>query len=684
MSWTQLAGEVKNLISFFSKNNTGLPYPRAQKDLIINNFNKENWNKTDLRYSFKVVDKDNGFSPTGDASQGPPKPLFKEFKLQINPTEITQDENFAVNITPTQNAVISEHNGIIFRDLVISGTTGVHPLRGVGGVTRKGKAIGAAPGSRSGYEEFQQLRNYFRAYALHKESPRGKNSVLVYVNRKDTEELIIEPLKFSKKRQGPKGPLYYYTLTAKVIGNRKPSKLKKAIGFFATLDNVTATVTDFLDTSRGVLLKSNDLLVSLERNIGDTLFEPLRLFSLSMKTLAGVGTTLSEMPDSLINRFSAALSLQFFEELLSTQEQPDNRVPTNIEQASTRGGAALLDLPPELLLDILGDEENLPDDLANEYSELKINSEDLPRSFFENLNETVVRLSDNATEAFGLGDEAYNGFADRIQTFVPSPTKQTTNEEIGILRAFELVRAAINLVRAYGGDQFDSDLEEDFAFTEEQFDNQIQVPVPGSVNEIVIPFGATLEDLAFQNLNDMSRWIELARLNNLVAPYIEEISTKARVKSFGDKLLIPSDGVQIDTNVRVVKENRFNRNLTETEKRLGIDIKLDDKGDFIFNNSGDVEVITGGSNAAQQIRTKFNLEKGDLKYHPDIGIGLGVGTKITEADQLYDQIVETILQDPRFEEITSLELSVEGSTINANLNLRVAESAAPVPISLVF
>jgi len=133
---------------------------------------------------------------------------------------------------------------------------------------------------------------------------------------------------------------------------------------------------------------------------------------------------------------------------------------------------------------------------------------------------------------------------------------------------------------------------------------------------------------------------------------------------------------------RIVKENKFNKNLSETERKMGIDLKLGDNFDIIVNNQDDFELITGGANAGQAIRIKMNLEKGDLKRHRDIGLGLIIGEKNIDVDFLFDEFTNTILQDPRFDEVKTFDLSVEGNTIVITMNLLVTESATPVPLTV--
>lgn len=677
-AWKEIKGkvenEVDNLKSYFKKDKNGSKlYPRELDDKLIQEVQSKNWNKS-LAYSFFVKEKAGGKLAPG----------FAEFKLQLNPQNIQQDEAFAINITPTQDAIISEHNGIVFRDLVINGTTGINPNRGSTGARADGRTL-TNPSSRTGYEEFNHLRNYLRAYASFKKLVKNKDYVLTFMNRKDGEELIIEPMRFSMKRSGARGLLYDYDIQFKVIGNLSFSDdTKKDNGFFSGLQEVVGQINDTLGAGRAVLLRSSDLLRQVEREVNTTLFEPLRQMDLLIKTVGGIGSQLGSIGDGIVARMDNSLTLSILQGMSDNFALADSGVtlPVNLQKASEAGGSALLAVRKDAFLTVDLDESDLTPELAKDFASERNTASNLPKSYFEDLRETSQRISDNAAEFFGLGDSTYNTYAERSQTFVPSPTKQTTSQELEILYAFMQVQQAINLLLAYGNEHFQSNLSQKFTDAENDFLNNISIPFPDSVNEVIIAPGQTVEDLATQHLDDFSRWTEIVELNNLIPPYIAETSTNSRVKTPGQRMLIPAEGSQIDTNVVVVREDKYNKNLTETEKRLGIDIKLDDNFDFIINNNNDYEVITGGRNVGQAIRIKFNLTKGDLKYHKNLGIGLPIGEKITNADMLYDEIVNTILQDPRFEKINDFNLMVDGNTIVVKLNLSVVESSTPVPLTL--
>jgi len=670
MSWTSLADEVLDIVKIFDKP-IDIPYPQNLIDeSFITTIKSERWNQTNLKYGFSVVD----VNQPANSIEG-----FNEFKLAINPLDLSQDEQFAINITPTQDGVVSEHNGIVFKDLVISGTTGVHSGRGVGGATSSGKGLGVSR-SVSGYENFHRLRNYFRAYAKFKKVTNevSRIAALVFINRKDNEKLIIEPIKFVLKKSSSRATLYYYNIVCRVIGTATAQTLEDNIPFFKILDDATDIINDAFIIGRGILLRGVDLLTSVEREINTTFYEPLRQTALFINSVLGTKATIGNMGDILLRQYSVKETFK----TLERAEDAGVSVPEDKQKAAEKGdGQAILDISAASRIAVPFESGDFSSKINDAFDAELEEAASLSKSFFKKLKIELERIRDNAAAAFKLSSDIYNSYANRIDSFEPSSTKQTTDQEIEILFGFEKTKQALNLLIAYGGDQFEKTLEESFTEATENFDNVIDIPFPNAVDEVVIPPGSTLEDLAFVQLGDLQRWTEIAQLNNLIPPYIAETSTNKRIKQFGDKILIPSEGIPIDTNVFVGPENKFNRNLTETEKRLGIDIKLNDEFDISFNNRGDVDVIVGGANARQAITLIVRTTPGDLRLHPEFGAALTIGEKNLTPELLFDQISDSILSDPRFDRIDNFELAVDGSVIVITLNLFVTESATPVPLT---
>ena len=130
------------------------------------------------------------------------------------------------------------------------------------------------------------------------------------------------------------------------------------------------------------------------------------------------------------------------------------------------------------------------------------------------------------------------------------------------------------------------------------------------------------------------------------------------------------------------KEFAITADLTEAEKQMGVDLKVNQDGDLQLNNLSDFELIAGGSNAAQAARLKLQIEPGGLVYHPSIGTDLQIGEKTKDAFAIKTQIIKSLSQDPRFERVSS-SVTVRGNVIFVEVSLVLANTGVQVPFQFV-
>lgn len=130
------------------------------------------------------------------------------------------------------------------------------------------------------------------------------------------------------------------------------------------------------------------------------------------------------------------------------------------------------------------------------------------------------------------------------------------------------------------------------------------------------------------------------------------------------------------------REFAITKNLTEAEKQLGVDLKLNKDGDLELNNLNDFKLIAGGANAAQAATIKLNIEPGGLVYHPGIGTDLRIGDKTKDAFLIKTQVIKSLSQDPRFENVDA-KVQVNGDAIFVTVRLTIANTGIEVPFQFV-
>ncbi len=123
--------------------------------------------------------------------------------------------------------------------------------------------------------------------------------------------------------------------------------------------------------------------------------------------------------------------------------------------------------------------------------------------------------------------------------------------------------------------------------------------------------------------------------------------------------------------------------MSETEKNLGVDLKLNADGDLALGNIKDFKLVAGAENAAQALRLKLEIERGSLLHHPQIGSSLQIGEKTKNAFTLKSSILSSILTDPRFQS-ARVNVSVVNGTYVIELFVRIVNTDAEIPLKLAL
>jgi len=280
---SEIQGAIDSLTNVFG-GSTGKKYPLSiAGEKIISFTNSPDYRNKDWKesrgYAFQVYRVLDGGKKVAEDG-------WQELRLQINPQELQQDEIFAIEVTPTLRGVLVEHHGAILKDIVISGTTGISPLRREGGTDpRTGRPL--MQSGHSGFEEFHELRSYIRAYVEAKRLDTRQNGELrlVFKNFKDSEFLFVEPMKFSMKRSSSSPLMYAYNIALKGIGVSLDDR-KDDTNFFENVDAVIDTITDYLDIGQKIITGSIGIVSRIERDVINTIVVPVRNLTAAVKFMS--------------------------------------------------------------------------------------------------------------------------------------------------------------------------------------------------------------------------------------------------------------------------------------------------------------------------------------------------------------------------------------------------------------
>lgn len=252
------------------------------------------------------------------------------FTLPITPQQLSITDQFAINTTATMRGVVEEHNGIKFKIISASGTTGIWPTRisyddnNTAGLALFGgtlSAIGTAVGSwknilgktapatsdpsetdpqRTGYYQALLLQQFLEQYAIAKKDPKNKGWRLVFDCPKTNESFVVTPVQYNVTRSQRSPGEFLYNMQFKAwkriqIGktpkdiSKKPLKLtsnffQKAV---ATLDNARSAMSASLNVVKAVRADFRQV------------FDQIRKVTLLYKDLGGLALAVSDLPNQV-------------------------------------------------------------------------------------------------------------------------------------------------------------------------------------------------------------------------------------------------------------------------------------------------------------------------------------------------------------------------------------------------
>jgi nucleoid-associated protein YgaU len=477
--------------------------------------------------------------------------------LQIAPQSLSQKEIFATNIQATRKGVIVESEGVVFRDIVIAGTTGVFPgprgdynfprgnedwtkppEQAQGVDSQSGKSTKSNVSTMSGYEEFIKLRQFFLKYAKEKVETDG-DRFLIFINTKDNQYVIAEPLEFTMERSSKNPMQYIYKIVLKGIGdavnaavdNKTETNKDGPSDFLEKAGAISANAQARIQQGRAILNQSSRFIQRIGESITATINGPLQQVQFASEDLKDGVTTVLALPEVLVrNVTQSTLAIRAnledtFNKLnvALTGRTSSFQVMTSAE----RQAAAASTSSTSLILNKIQEDNKIP----------------IPRTFVEDTKNRMKDFSDNTADFLGMGDPLYNQIKGRIVTLQPDPLKVVSDDELILMGATQDIIRSLNLSLA-SNVSFQSDAEEIFRKANLQFDNnlispenRIQIQKPNSVREITILRGDTLERIAQREYGNALRWLDLVVINNLKPPYISDAGGKG-VKKPGQKLLV--------------------------------------------------------------------------------------------------------------------------------------------------
>lgn len=234
---------------------------------------------------------------------------------------------------------------------------------------------------------------------------------------------------------------------------------------------------------------------------------------------------------------------------------------------------------------------------------------------------------------------------------------------------------------------------------------------PGAVNNIIVP--GTLRDsmpvgtklnIGSYRIREESRIVEkvventdgslivflsgaqdLSKLKTTEGAFIRVYAP--RTLNSGSFVLIPLT-VASPNAAKYTPSSDQLRRLETALLNFGVDILRDEKTrGLVVDANGNLAFAAGLVNVRQAVLSALKTTQGELTFHPEYGVSVQIGDKYygttDEAVIFANALRDTLLRDPRYEDIQILGLQTTGTGISLSLLVSVQGVGAPIPLSFV-
>lgn len=549
------------------------------------------------------------------------------FTLPVPPESMTISMPFAISTAATLRGVVEEHNGAPFRNISISGQSGVLLQRGqarqsgetpwydhfIGGGTaaefgsntltslgrifdfnnsllKNGNLHETTEFSdnknllakSTGYFQMQLLQRFFENYAALKKSHEGHEYRLGFAVWKEKSVYLVTPQAFNVEKSQNSPLSYQYNIVFKAFarvnvyaGDSRDFTVKSLAnrpGFMFQAINTLSEARRSIQTAEATI---GAVLGAAAGNVK----ELVRETSLFAKASIGFSLTVADLPTSIMDKIEETeqfitnedLSLdtqvnkftkerwQQWREWQSTEDRYQNKKNKEVSTATSGGFRNVQDdkltpPPPKNTPGMGTDDPNHgSDDLEINKMEL---TEDIKKAIadevnrvlqttrkeFETMRDQFRAMIDALADAIGLGSETYNKTFAVPAAPVRKKERDITDADYTLLYDLNAAAAVMDSFAATGINEPSSTQARVSAMAQAVRRTGTAFNEPVSKFAVPFPYGVTLESLSVQYLGTPDRWHEIAALNGLKEPYVDEVGFDVYllVNGFENTVVVPT------------------------------------------------------------------------------------------------------------------------------------------------
>jgi len=597
--------------------------------------------------------------------------------LEIPPQSISIQTQFANSIIATNGGFLEENSGTVFRTINISGTTGILPARkqatsdpnksiidkfsaffpATGGAVKKltstfnssvssAKTLSEEDLIHTGYHKFWELYNFFVDYTESKKNPDNKDMYLVFRNTKDNLDFSVTPINFDLRRDSRNPLLYNYSITLRAWSVTNSAFETKNFNKGVDIRN-PSFVKNILETirrGRKAIQEAEGSLRGFQSDVSD-IIDVVAQSHMAAKDAVGLSATLLDMPNILKNNTPAIWAYNnsqmngALENYVKSRDKLRTLLGEDLGSASAAkaaSGNTTENTSPSIQTPDSSPSGQTPDSspsgqtpdstspsspaaIADQIvKELLSNGDALDSLNISDLNlppEIAAEFSKKIEEAKKTTGGQMLQRAKRLQDLSDSMAAQggkLTEDDIVLMsRMQETINSLISLTVSQ--DIFKEKKPDSFTSANNVLPDENKMPMPSSGYPIIVNKGDTLEKIAKTYLGDPDRYREIAALNNLSLPYIDEKGFTLDISQCNLRKFIVSDSKKLTIGQKII----IYANGIAPSRRLIYNIeKINNVTNVTVSGAADLSKYTASTKPYIFARTSGTVGPGDTILIP--------------------------------------------------------------------
>ncbi len=410
-------------------------------------------------------------------------------------------------------------------------------------------------GVGTGYFQTLMLTQFLEQYAEAKRNPANASWRLVFDIPKQNQSFVVTPMAFTWTENVNRPMEINYNLQLKAWRRIELNSPVQDVALEVTplSPGALQTILNTIRAAQNTAASVSNLIGSVRSDV-DGILNIIRQVGLLVKQIAGIAIAVSDLPAELvtdakstISNFLSTLSLRNLFGNAATdpttisalkkiqlQHQNNEGLSTTAVSNGQNGQAAIAaqTLNPSnaifatpLLYPLLFGQVPVSSLSLNTAQQNALQTElNNVNSFtvanLKAMRATILTLCTQLSNAFGAGDAYYSAL---FNTPAPIVTNEPmTADDYSTLSAFyELVQAfdVLTATNQLDNEQTLNNMEYVAALAAT---SDIEFNISNSKIQVPVPYGLTMEQIAMRYLGDPQRWLEIATLNFLQEPYLDE------------------------------------------------------------------------------------------------------------------------------------------------------------------